>query len=67
MHTWSELCQSGPQPAPAELRTVYPFVTTVQGNRFHFRGGDPATMSASLMRLFEERLRGQKVQARVES
>ncbi len=67
MHTWSELCQTGPQPAPTELRTVYPFVTTVQGNRFHFRGGDPATMSASLMRLFEDRLRGQKVQARIES
>ncbi|HTU22146.1 MAG TPA: ammonium transporter [Gemmataceae bacterium] len=65
--TWSDLCQSGPQPVPAELRTVYPFVTTVQGNRFHFRGGDPAAMSASLTRLFEGRLHGQKIQARVES
>jgi Amt family ammonium transporter len=67
MHTWSDLCQAGPQPTPAELNAVYPFVTTVKGNRFHFRGGDPATMSAALTRLFESRMRGQKVQARVES
>ncbi len=67
MYAWSELCQAGSRPAPAELQAIYPFVTTVQGNRFHFRGGDPATMSASLTRLFESRLRGQKIQARVES
>jgi ammonium transporter len=67
MHTWSELCQSGPQPVPIDFRAIYPFVTTVKGNRFHFRGGDPATMSASLARLFESRLHGQKIQARVES
>ena len=67
MHAWSELCQTGPQPAPAELRAIYPFVTTVKGNRFHFRGGDPAAMSASLTRLFEDRLRGQKIQTRVEA
>ncbi|MGH7170868.1 MAG: ammonium transporter [Gemmataceae bacterium] len=67
MHTWSELCQNGPQPVPAELRAVYPFVTTVRGNRFHFRGGDPAAMSATLTRLFEGQLHGRKIQARVES
>jgi len=67
MHTWSELCQTGTRPTPAELRAVYPFVTTVKGNRFHFRGGDPAAMSAYLTRLFESRLSGQKIQARVES
>lgn len=67
MHTWSQLCQTGPQPAPAELRDVYPFITTVQGNRFHFRGGDPASLSASLTRLFENQLHGRKLLARVES
>jgi Amt family ammonium transporter len=67
MQTWSELCQAGPQPAPAELRAVYPFLTTVQGNRFQFRGGDPHILSAALTRLFEERLRGKKLHARVES
>jgi ammonium transporter len=67
MHAWSELCQTGPTPAPAELRAVYPFLTTVQGNRFHFRSGDPANLSASLTRLFEGRLPGKKIHARVES
>ncbi|HEY7328286.1 MAG TPA: ammonium transporter [Gemmataceae bacterium] len=67
LHTWSELCQAGPQPAPAEFRAVYPFVTTIEGNRFHFRGGDPGTLSSTLTRLFESRLYGKKLQARVES
>jgi hypothetical protein len=67
MHTWSELCQTGPQPAPVELRNVYPYITTVQGNRFHFRGGDPASLSTSLTRLFEGQLQGKKLLARVES
>ena len=67
MDTWSDLCQPGAQAAPSELRAVYPFLTTVQGNRFHFRGGDPAAMSGYLTNLFEGRLHGQKIQARVES
>jgi Amt family ammonium transporter len=67
MGVWSQLCQAGPQPAPSELRTVYPFVTTVQGNRFHFRGGDPAALSTSLTRLFEDRLHGRKLHARIEN
>jgi Amt family ammonium transporter len=67
MHSWSEMCQSGPLPPPPEFRAVYPFVTTVRGNRFHFRGGDPAAMSENLTHLFENRLTGQKVQARVET
>ncbi|MHB1422467.1 MAG: ammonium transporter [Gemmataceae bacterium] len=67
MHAWSELCQTGAAPAPAELRAVYPFLTTVRGNRFHFRGGDPVNLSASLARLFEGRLQNKKLHARVES
>ena len=35
---------------------MYPYVTTVQGNRFRFRGGDPSVMSGNLQRLFERRL-----------
>ena len=38
--------------------TVYPFVTTVQGNRFRFRGGDPALMKESLQRLFQQHFHG---------
>ncbi len=63
---WSALCQAGPQPAPADLRTLYPYFTTVRGNRFHFRGGDPVALSASLARLFQDRLHGQKLHAHVE-
>src|SRR5262249_34781488 len=53
---WSDLCQAGPEPPPPEFRAVYPYVTTVQGNRFRFRGGDPSVMSGNLQRLFERRL-----------
>ena len=55
MHVWSSLCQSGPLPPPPEFKEVYPFVTTVKGNRFRFRGGDPARLSASLERLYHQR------------
>lgn len=65
IRTWSSLCQVHPHP-PAEFRALYPYVTTVQGNHFRFRGGDPAVLTASLERLFTERLPGSKVSARVE-
>jgi ammonium transporter len=65
IHAWSELCQVGTE-SPPEFRAVYPFVTTVQGNRFRLRGGDPTALSANLERLFRARLPGQNVHARVE-
>jgi ammonium transporter len=53
MHVWSDLCQPRQdQPAP-EFQAVYPFMTTVQGNRFRFRGGDPGAIRDSLQRLFQ--------------
>jgi ammonium transporter len=66
-HTWSELCQVSARPASQEFRTVYPYLTTMQGNRFNFRGGDPSAMRDNLQRLFETRLTGKGVKARVES
>src|SRR5262249_4692616 len=39
-HAWSALCQPGDSPPEEAFRAVYPFVTTVEGNRFRFRGGD---------------------------
>jgi hypothetical protein len=56
MHAWSELCQPTPTPPP-EFKAIYPNVTTVQGNRFHFRGGDHVIMKANLQKLFEARLK----------
>jgi ammonium transporter len=54
-NTWSELCQTGTAP-PAEFRAVYPYMTTVQGNRFRFRGGDPKLLSENLRQLLNHRL-----------
>jgi ammonium transporter, Amt family len=50
---WSDLCQPRPEPPSPEFKEVYPFLTTVQGNRFRFRGGDPDTVRNSLERLFQ--------------
>jgi hypothetical protein len=60
---WSALCQAGE--APPELRAVYPHVTTVEGNRFRFRGGERAKVRADMQRLFQARL-GDAVRAHVE-
>jgi hypothetical protein len=40
-------------------------VTTVQGNRFRFRGGDRVLMRGQLQRLFQDRL-GSAVKTHVE-
>jgi Amt family ammonium transporter len=66
MHAWSNLCQAGHAPPAPEFRAVYPFVTTVQGNRFNFRGGDPSLMRETMQRLFQNRLEGAAVQTHVE-
>src|SRR5205823_661189 len=42
IRVWSSLCQAGAAPPEPEFKAVYPFLTTVQGNRFRFRSGDPA-------------------------
>ncbi len=65
MHAWSELCQVGTSPPPEELRAIYPYVTTVQGNRFRFRGGDRSLIRTNLLRLLQDRL-GATVIAHVE-
>jgi Amt family ammonium transporter len=65
-NVWSDLCQAGPKPPTPEFRAVYPYLTTMQGNRFHFRGGDSSTLSGSLQRLFQQRLAGTPVKARIE-
>ncbi len=54
--TWSELCGAGAGAPPPEFRAVYPYMTTVQGNRFRFRGGDPKSMSENLRLLLQDRL-----------
>jgi len=66
IHVWSDLCQVRSQPPSNEFRKIYPFVTTVQGNRFRFRDGDPKEMRDNLERLFQSNLRGPTIRARIE-
>lgn len=58
MHAWSEHCQTGSRPPSPEFTAVYPYMTTVQGNRFRFRGGDPTVMKDNLQRLFRSHFGG---------
>jgi ammonium transporter len=67
MHAWSALCQPGAEQPSPEFLAVYPHVTTVQGNRFRFRGGAPDVLRANLERLLQKDLPGQSLRARVES
>jgi hypothetical protein len=67
VHAWSKLCQPGEGPPPSDFAAVYPYVTTVQGNRFRFRGGDPVLLRESLERLFRDRLDGVPIKTHVES
>jgi Amt family ammonium transporter len=50
---WRALCQNGTTPHPPEFKTVYAQVSTVRGNRFHFRGGDPKQARRDLEQLFK--------------
>ena len=56
IQVWSSLCQTGTIPPEAEFLAVYPYLTTVQGNRFRFRGGDPIQLRDNLTRLFQKHL-----------
>jgi hypothetical protein len=66
MKAWSEMCQVGPKPPPPQFRAVYPFMTTVSGNRFRFRGGDPKQLTENLRSLFQDKLERSAIQAYVE-
>jgi ammonium transporter len=66
IRAWSQMCGADGKPPTSEFRSVYPFVTTVKGNRFHFRGGDPADMRDAMRRLFQDRLEGTPVKTHVE-
>jgi Amt family ammonium transporter len=63
--TWSDLCLPQEAPPP-EFSAVYPFMTTLQGNRFRFRGGDPGKVRLNLEMLMKERLRKEAIRASVE-
>jgi ammonium transporter len=58
IQVWSDMCQTRLTPPSPEFKEVYAHVTTVQGNRFRFRGGDPARMSENLSKILEKILAG---------
>jgi Amt family ammonium transporter len=64
--TWSDMCRIGTDPPPAEFRAVYPYMTTMQGNRFRFRGGNPVSIRTSLERLLQERIKDRTLRVRLE-
>jgi ammonium transporter len=66
LHAWSKLCQPGSEPPSPHFKAIYPYVTTVQGNRFNFRGGDQGNMKSNLELLLQEQMNA-PVRARVES
>ncbi len=67
MHVWSSYCGTtqGDHPSP-EFRSVYPHFTTVQGNRFRFRDGDPVLMRETMQRMFEKSLDGSPIRTHVD-
>jgi ammonium transporter len=56
MKAWSAMCQPTNGHTP-DFKKVYANVTTVEGNRFRFRGGDPNEMRDSVQRLFQGTLK----------
>jgi Amt family ammonium transporter len=62
---WRALCQNGTTPHPPEFKSVYAQVSTVRGNRFRFRGGDPGEARRNLEELFKPVAAG--VSAKVDS
>jgi ammonium transporter len=65
--TWSDLCQASASPPDPLFKNVYPFMTTVQGNRFRFRGGDPAGVKVSMEKLLRDKMRNATLRVRVEA
>ncbi|MBI4580015.1 MAG: ammonium transporter, partial [Planctomycetes bacterium] len=61
---WRALCQNGSTPHPPDFKTIYSQVSTVRGNKFRFRGGDPQQMRKGLEELFKPVAAG--VNAKVE-
>jgi ammonium transporter len=64
-NAWSGMCGVAASPPAPEFKSVYPYVTTVRGNRFFFRGGDPNNMRDSMQKLFQGSVGG-SVKVRVE-
>ena len=63
---WSKLCLPGEGKPTNEFRAVYPFMTTCQGTRFRFRGGDSEVVRTALEKLIQANAKGQAIRTRLE-
>ncbi len=66
LKVWSDLCQPKEAAPSPSFTAVYPHLTTVSGNKFRFRGGDPGRLGGELQKLFTDAL-GMPVKTHVES
>ena len=48
---WGDLCKPGEEPPSPSFKAVYPYFTTMTGNKFRFRGGDPVILRTELQKL----------------
>lgn len=67
LDTWSQLCQASASPPSPQFRSIYPYMTVVEGNRFRFRGGDPKAVSENLRQLFQDRLAKADIRTHIEN
>ena len=53
---WEELCKPKEGGPSKDFAAIYPYLTTVKGNLFRFRGGDPVAIKEKVKTLFQEAL-----------
>ncbi len=63
---WTAMCQPGETPPTPSFKAVYPYFTTMTGNKFRFRGGDPVALRNELQKLLSAALKS-PVKTTVES
>jgi ammonium transporter len=63
LKNWTALCQPSETPPDPDFLAVYPHVTTVSGNTFRLRGGDPAALTGRMEKLFKKLIPGKPVKA----
>ena len=54
---WTAMCQPGETPPSPSFKAVYPYFTTMTGNKFRFRGGDPVALRNELQKLLSAALK----------
>lgn len=57
VEAWSNMCMPNGGKTGAEFKAVYPHMTTVRGNKFTFRSGDPKVMKEKLELLFQSKFK----------